>query len=265
MTEALQVDTRFDGGVLRIWLDRPALRNALEPELIKHLTDAFAQAADATAVRVVVLGGRGSAFCAGADLNWMKAAAGYGPQQNEADAARLAALLRAIARCPKPTIARVHGPAFAGGMGLVAACDMAVATPAAKFCLSETKLGLLPAMISPYVIRAIGERAAQRWFLTAEVFDAAEAHRLGLIHQVAADEAALDAAVDALAGHLLAAGPQALAETKRLIRDVAGRPIDDALVADTASRIAKVRASDEGREGIASFLDKRKPRWHPDA
>jgi methylglutaconyl-CoA hydratase len=264
-TADVQVDTQFAGGVLRIWLDRPALRNALEPALIARLTDAFAKAGTDASVRVVVLGGRGSAFCAGADLNWMKAAAGYGPQQNRDDAGKLAALLRAIAECPKPTIARVHGPAFAGGMGLVAACDMAVATPAAKFCLSETRLGLIPAMISPYVIRSIGERAAQRWFLTAEVFDAVEALRLGMVHQLVDDEAALDAAVDALTGHLLAAGPQALAEAKRLIRDVANQPVDDALVAETASRIAAVRASDEGREGIASFLEKRKPRWHPQA
>jgi methylglutaconyl-CoA hydratase len=266
------VDSRIDGGVLHLRLNRPALRNALEPELIAQLTEAFLHAATEAAVRVVVLGGQGSAFCAGADLNWMKAAAAYVPQQNQADAATLAALLRAIAECPKPTIARVQGPAFAGGLGLVAACDMAVATAAARFCLSETRLGLIPAMISPYVIRAIGERAAQRWFLTAEVFDAAEALRLGLVHQVAPamggptdDEAALDAAVNALATHLLAAGPQALAETKRLIRDVANRPIDDALVAQTSSRIAAVRASDEGCEGIASFLEKRKPRWHPGA
>jgi methylglutaconyl-CoA hydratase len=261
----MQIDMQLAGGVLRIWLDRPALRNALEPALIARLTDAFAKAGTDASVRVVVLGGRGSAFCAGADLNWMKAAAGYGAQQNRDDAGKLAALLRAIAECPKPTIARVHGPAFAGGMGLVAACDMAVAAAAATFCLSETRLGLIPAMISPYVIRSIGERAAQRWFLTAEVFDAAEALRLGLVHQLADDEAALDAAVDALARHLLAAGPQALAEAKRLIRDVANRPVDDALIAETASRIAAVRASDEGREGIASFLEKRKPRWHPGA
>jgi methylglutaconyl-CoA hydratase len=266
MTDAPSLlDSRTHGGVHHLRLNRPALRNALEPELIAQLTAAFTHAATEREVRVVVLGGEGSAFCAGADLNWMKAAAGYGPQQNQADAATLAALLRAIAQCPKPTIARVQGPAFAGGLGLVAACDIAVATAAAKFCLSETRLGLIPAMISPYVIRAIGERAAQRWLLTAEVFDAAEAHRLGLVHQVTDGEAALDAAVDALASHLLAAGPQALAETKRLIRDVANRPIDDALVADTASRIAAVRASDEGREGIASFLEKRKPRWHPGA
>lgn len=258
------LETTLQQGVAVIWMNRPDVRNALSAELIAELTDAVGAAADDDAVRAIVLAGRGKAFCAGADLNWMKRASTYGPAENEVDAARLAALLRTIAEAPKPTVARVHGPAYAGGLGLVTACDIAVAAYDATFCLTEVRIGLIPAMISPYVIRAMGARAAGRWFLTAEVFDAAEAYRNGLVQEIApADE--LDGAVNALLGHLLAAGPAAIAATKALIRDVAGRPIDDALVADTARRIAAARASDEGREGIASFLEKRKPSWHPEA
>jgi methylglutaconyl-CoA hydratase len=258
------VETRLDQGVATIWMNRPALRNALNPQLIAELTAAFVEAAADDSVRAVVLGGRGSAFCAGADLNWMKAASQYGPADNQADAGKLALLLRAIAECPKPTLARVHGPAFAGGMGLVAACDIAIAGADARFCLSEVRIGLVPAMISPYVVRAMGERAAQRYFLTGEIFNAADAWRIGFVQELV-DGAALDAAVDAMTAHLVAGGPGAQAECKRLIRDVAHRAVDDALMADTAARIASARASDEGREGIASFLEKRKPRWHPKA
>jgi methylglutaconyl-CoA hydratase len=256
------LETTLQQGVAVIWLNRPDVRNAMSAELITELTDAVGAAAEDDDVRAIVLAGRGKAFCAGADLNWMKQASGYGPAENQADAAGLAALLRTIAEAPKPTVARVHGPAFAGGLGLVAACDIAVASYDAKFCLTEVRIGLIPAMISPYVIRAMGPRAASRWFLSAEVFDSAEAYRMGLVQEIAPAEE-LDAAVDAMLGHLLQGGPAALAETKRLIRDVTHRPIDDTLVADTASRIAAARASDEGREGIASFLEKRKPRWHP--
>jgi methylglutaconyl-CoA hydratase len=257
------LETTLQQGVAVIWLNRPDVRNAMSAELIAELTDAVGTAAGDDEVRAIVLAGRGSAFCAGADLNWMKRASTYGPDENEADAAKLAALLRAIAEAPKPTVARVHGPAFAGGLGLVAACDVAVASNDAKFCLTEVRIGLVPAMISPYVVRAMGARAAGRWFLSAEVFDGAEAYRMGLVQQLAPPEE-LDGAVDALLGHLLAGGPAALAETKRLIRDVTGRPVDEALARETARRIARARASDEGREGIASFLEKRRPRWHPD-
>src|SRR5690606_3896244 len=208
----------------------------------------------------VVLAGNGPAFCAGADLNWMKRMAGYGYDENLADAQALADMLVALDRLPKPTIARVHGPAFAGGTGLVAACDIAVGTAEAKFCFSEAKLGLSPATISPHVMRAIGERAARRYFLTAEVFDAAEAERLGLL-TLTVEPAALDGTIDGLLKHLLAGGPAALKEIKALIRAVAGRPVDDALAADTARRIAEIRVSSEGKEGIASFLEKRKPAW----
>jgi methylglutaconyl-CoA hydratase len=208
----------------------------------------------------VVLAGNGPAFCAGADLNWMKRMAGYGHDENLADARALAEMLAALERLPQPTIARVHGPAFAGGTGLVAACDIAIGTPQAKFCFSEAKLGLSPATISPYVLRAIGERAAHRYFLSAEVFDAEEALRIGML-SVLVPAAELDATIDGLLQHLLAGGPQAHAKIKDLIRAVAGRPLDDALREETAKRIAEIRVSPEGREGIASFLDKRKASW----
>jgi methylglutaconyl-CoA hydratase len=256
------LETTLQQGVAVIWLNRPDVRNAMSAQLIAELTDAVGAAAEDDDVRAIVLAGRGKAFCAGADLNWMKEAAQYGAAENQADAARLAALLRTIAEAPKPTVARVHGPAFAGGLGLVAACDIAIASYDAKFCLTEVRIGLIPAMISPYVIRAIGPRAASRWFLSAEVFDGAEAYRMGLVQEIAPPEE-LDAAVNTMLGNLLLGGPAALAATKRLIRDVTGRPVDDALAADTAGRIAAARASDEGREGIASFLEKRRPVWQP--
>jgi methylglutaconyl-CoA hydratase len=248
------------GGVCRVTLNRPDVRNAFDDALIKRLHEAFVAAGEDRDVRVVVLAGNGPAFCAGADLNWMKRMAGYSREQNVADARALAQMLAALDRLPKPTIARVHGPAFAGGTGLVAACDIAVGTPEAKFCFSEAKLGLSPATISPHVMRAIGVRAARRYFLTAEVFDAAEAHRIGLL-TLLVSPAELDAEIQKLLEHLLAGGPEAMKTIKRLIRDVAGRALGDALIADTAERIAGIRASAEGREGIASFLEKRKPSW----
>jgi methylglutaconyl-CoA hydratase len=208
-----------------------------------------------------VLGGNGPAFCAGGDLNWMKRMAGYGYEQNLADAQALAGMLRTLDRMAKPTVARVHGPAYAGGVGLVAACDIAIGAPEAKFCLSEAKIGLSPATISPYVLRAMGERMARRYFLTAEVFDAAEAERIGLLTAVA-PAGKLDAEIDAILGHLAQCGPQALAKIKDLIRAVASGPVDDAMVADTARRIAEIRVSPEGQEGVASFLEKRKAAWN---
>jgi methylglutaconyl-CoA hydratase len=254
----LNVDIR--DGVARVTLDRPDVRNAFDEVVIKKLTQAFHEIAADSGIRVVVLAGNGTAFCAGADLNWMKRMAKYGHDENLADARALAEMLAALERLPQPTIARVHGPAFAGGTGLVAACDMAIGTPQAKFCFSEAKLGLSPATISPYVLRAIGERAARRYFLSAEVFDAEEALRIGMLSALV-PAAELDAAIEGLLQHLLAGGPQAHAKIKNLIRAVAGRPIDEALMADTARRIAEIRVSPEGREGIASFLDKRKASW----
>lgn len=251
--------TRQDG-VARVTLNRPELRNAFDDALIGKLSQAFAELAVDRSVRMIVLAGNGPAFCAGADLNWMKRMAGYSYEENLADAEGLADMLAALDRLPKPTIARVHGPVFAGGTGLVAACDIAVGTPEAKFCLSEAKLGLSPATISPYVIRAMGERLARRYFLTAEVFDAQEAYRIGMLSLlVPAGE--LDAAVAELVKHLLAGGPESHAKIKALIRDVAGRRPDDAVAAETAKRIAEIRGSAEGREGIAAFLEKRKASW----
>ena len=248
------------GGVARVTLDRPRLRNAFDDALIASLTRTFQDIENDSAIRVLVLAGNGPAFCAGADLNWMKRMAGYGYEENLADAQALAGMLATLDRMPKPTIARVHGPVFAGGTGLVAACDIAVGTPEAKFCLSEAKLGLSPATISPYVMRAMGERLARRYFLTAEVFDAEEAYRIGMLSALTSSED-LDQVVDSMVKHLLAGGPEAHAKIKDLIRAVAHRPVDDALVADTAKRIAQIRVSPEGKEGIASFLEKRKASW----
>ena len=258
MSQALLIEKR--GGVAFVTLNRPEVRNAFDDALIAGLAANLKALDDEDSVRAVVLAGNGPAFCAGADLNWMKRMAGYGYEQNLHDAMGLAVMLQTIDCMKKPVVARVHGPAFAGGTGLVAACDIAVGTPEAKFCLSEAKLGLSPATISPYVVRAMGERAARRYFLTAEVFDAEEALRIGLLNALV-PSAELDAAIDALLKHLLSGGREALAKIKDLIRAVASRPIDDAMVADTARRIAEIRVSPEGKEGIAAFLDKRKPSW----
>ena len=243
-----------------VWLAREKVRNAFNETLIAELASAFARLGADDGVRAVVLAARGPAFCAGADLDWMRRMAGYSFEENRADARALADMLRTIHACPKPTIARVHGDAYAGGMGLVAACDIAVAAGTANFCLSETKLGLIPATISPYVIRAMGEQAARRYALTAERFDAAEALRLGFVHAVAPADG-LDARVEEILGALMQTSGAAVSAAKRLVREVAGRPLDDALLADTAERIAAIRASDDGREGVRAFLDKRKPRW----
>jgi methylglutaconyl-CoA hydratase len=254
----ISVETK--GGVGRVTLNRPEVRNAFDDALIAELTKTFKGLDDDASVRAVVLAGNGPAFCAGADLNWMKRMAGYGYDENLRDARALAEMLSTLDRLDKPTIARVHGPAFAGGTGLVAACDIAVGTPEAKFCFSEAKLGLSPATISPYVMRAISPRAASRYFLTAEVFDAQEALRIGMLSALV-PTADLDTTIDGLLAHLLAGGSAAHARIKDLVHDVAGRTIDDELKGDTARRIAEIRASEEGREGIASFLEKRKPKW----
>ncbi len=252
--------TRPADGVARITLARPQLRNAFDDATIAALTAAFADADADAGVRVVVLAAEGPAFCAGADLHWMRRMAGYSREQNLADAAALAEMLRTIAACRKPTIARVQGDVYAGGMGLVAACDMAVAVDTARFCLSEVKLGLVPATIGPYVIRAMGARAAQRYFLTAERFDAATALALGLVHESVAP-AALDDRVQTLVGALLEASPEALALCKRLLHEVSGRPLDATLIARTAEIIADSRTSADGRHGVEAFLAKTRPRW----
>ena len=240
-----------DGAVAHIGLDQPDTRNAFDDVVIADLTQAFTEAGALPQVRAIVLGASGPAFCAGANLHWMRRMADYTRDENLADAGKLATMLRTIAECPKPTIARVQGDVYAGGMGLVAACDMAVSVDTAWYCLSEVKIGLIPATISPYVIRAMGTRASQRYFLTAERFTAVEA--------VSAD--ALDAKVDELLKALTSASPAAVAACKTLVADVAGREINDALIAHTVEGIADIRASAEGREGVQAFLQKRKPAW----
>jgi len=247
--------------VARIWLDQPDARNAFDDIVIAELTQAFTEAGAQPQVKAIVLGANGPAFCAGANLNWMRRMADYTRDENIADAGKLATMLRTIAECPKPTIARVQGDVYAGGMGLVAACDMAVSVDTAWYCLSEVKIGLVPATISPYVLRAMGTRASQRYFLTAERFTAAEAHRIGFVHEVVAGADALDAKVDELVKALTSASPAAVRSCKQLIADVDGREIDDALIAKTVESIADIRASDEGREGVQAFLQKRKPSW----
>jgi methylglutaconyl-CoA hydratase len=246
--------------VATVTLNRPQVRNAFDDAAIAEITQAFRELGNDAELRAIVLAARGPVFCAGADLNWMKKMAGYTREENRADAHRLAAMLRVIDACPKPVMAKVQGDCYAGGMGLAAACDIVIAGENATFCLSEVKLGLIPATISPYVIRAMGEHAARRYFLTAERFSAREAHRIGFVHEAVAD-GELDRAADAIVKALVSNGPHAVREAKRLVRDVAARPLDDALVDNTVERIADIRASEEGREGMRSFLEKRKPGW----
>ncbi|MDI9331326.1 MAG: enoyl-CoA hydratase/isomerase family protein [Alphaproteobacteria bacterium] len=257
--EHLKLQTR--DGIGTLTLARPDVRNAFNETLIGEIREGFEQLAADTAVRCIVLAAEGKAFCAGADLNWMRRMADYSREQNLQDAGELARMLATIDQCPKPTIARVQGDVYAGGMGLVATCDMAVSWVGAGYCLSEVKLGLIPATISPYVIRAMGARASQRYFLTAERFDATEALRLGLVHEVVDSEAALDECVAAMCQALVQASPNALRECKQLLRDLMGSKIDQALIQRTVAGIADIRASAEGKEGVQSFLQKRKPRW----
>ncbi|AOV04369.1 MULTISPECIES: enoyl-CoA hydratase/isomerase family protein [Delftia] len=257
-TTALTLE--FQGPLATITLTQPEVRNAFSDEVIADITHAFHAVGKRSDVRAVVLAAEGPAFCAGANLNWMRRMADYSRDENREDAGLLAEMLRVIYECPQPTIARVQGDVYAGGMGLVAACDMAVAAEGAGFCLSEVKIGLIPATISPYVIRAMGARAAHRYFLTGERFDAAEALRIGFVHRVvAADE--LDNAVDGLLKHLVSAGPAAARACKRLVIEVAEREINEQLIAATVESIADIRASAEGKEGVQAFLQKRKPAW----
>ncbi|WP_321844450.1 enoyl-CoA hydratase/isomerase family protein [Paraburkholderia bannensis] len=256
--ETLTVE--FAGHVATVTLNRPDVRNAFNEAMIADLTAAFTALGARDDVRAIVLAGNGKAFCAGADLNWMRKMAGYSDEENHADALRLAHMLSAIYRCPKPVIARVHGDAYAGGMGLVCTADIVVAADTVHFCLSEARLGLMPATIAPYVIRALGEQASRRYFVTAEAFDCATALRLGLVSE-AVSAAELDAAVQRIADTLCANSPNAVRECKQLVQDVANATIDDALIDDTARRIARIRASGEGRDGVSSFLEKRTPLW----
>ncbi|MES2401692.1 MAG: enoyl-CoA hydratase/isomerase family protein [Pseudomonadota bacterium] len=248
------------GAIATVTLNRPDVRNAFNDEVILEVTAAFRDLGARDVVRCIILAANGTAFCAGADLNWMRSMADYTREQNLADAGRLAEMMRTVYECPKPTIARIQGDVYAGGTGLAAACDIAVAVDTAGFCLSEVRLGLLPSTISPYVIRAMGARAAHRYFLTAERFTAAEALRIGFVHEVVTAEH-LDGKVAELAQALVNAGPAAVKACKKLVQDVAGYDITPELVAMTVGSIADVRVSPEGREGLQSFLNKRKPNW----
>jgi len=255
------LQTEIRDGVATIRMNRPDVHNAFDDALIAALTAELRRLEQLPQARVIVLAANGKSFSAGADLNWMQRMAKYSQEENLRDAMALAGLMRTLDGVKKPTVARVQGAAFGGGVGLVACCDIAIASTQAAFSLSEVRLGLIPSVISPYVIAAIGEREARRYFLTAERFDAVEARRIGLVHDVV-DSGALDESVEKMAGQLLKGGPQALAAAKKLIADVSRRPMDDALSAETARRIAVMRVEGEGQEGLAAFLEKRRPDWN---
>jgi methylglutaconyl-CoA hydratase len=254
------LDIMRDGAVARVFLNRPDVRNAFNDAVIAELTAAFRELGADPSLRAIVLGGHGKAFCAGGDLNWMRAMADYSWEQNRADAQGLADMLWTLYTCPLPLVGRVHGDCYAGGVGLAAVCDVLVAADGMHFCLSEAKRGLLPATIGPYVVRALGEQASRRYFITAERFSATEAHRLGFVHELASADT-IDAKVNAIVQTLLANGPAAVKAGKRLVQDLAGQPLTPDLRADTARRIADIRASDEGRAGVQAFLNKRAPPW----
>jgi methylglutaconyl-CoA hydratase len=248
-------------GVAVVTLNRPKVHNAFNPDVIAKLSDIFETLRTADGVRVVLIDGAGPSFSAGADLAWMRAAADWTTHDNREDAGGMAQMLHRLSTLPQVTIALVHGAALAGGCGIVSACDIAVATKKASFALSEVKLGIIPAVISPYVLRAIGVRAAHRYFLTAERFDAATAHALGLVHIVVDDEPALAQEAERLVQQIFTCAPGAIDAAKELIEAVAGRPIDNHIMNDTSRRIAERRASDEAKEGLTAFLEKRKPKW----
>ena len=254
------LQTDINQGVGTIRMNRPDVHNAFDDGFIAALGAELRRLDALPEARVIVLAASGKSFSAGADLNWMRRMAKYSQAENLRDGMALAGLMRTLDGMRKPTIARVQGAAFGGGVGLVACCDIAIASMEAVFSLSEVRLGLIPSVISPYVIAAIGEREARRYFLTAERFDAVEARRIGLVHEVVNIDA-LDAAVANMTAHLLKGGPQALAAAKKLIVDVSRRPMDDALLAETARRIAAIRVEAEGQEGLAAFFDKRPPAW----
>lgn len=260
MTDYLLIKVSTSG-VAEITLNRPDVHNAFNAEVIRQLKEAFDNLGTREDVRVIVLKAAGRSFSAGADLGWMKDAASWSVDDNLADAGRLSAMLDAFNSCPKPTIALVQGAAFGGGVGLIACADIALATSRAKFALSEVRLGILPATISPYVVAAIGPRHARRYFQTAERFDADEAHRISLIHEVVEDEAALEARADEVISELLKGAPQAQAASKKLVFDVVGREVDSILRRETAELIANHRTGPEGQEGLKAFFEKRSPNW----
>jgi methylglutaconyl-CoA hydratase len=259
MSDSFRTDRRPDG-VVRVTLNRPDLHNAFDDRLIAELSQALSRLGEDDAVRAIVLTGAGKSFSAGADLNWMRRMAEYSEEENLADARALARLTRTLNEMPKPTVARVNGAALGGGTGLVACCDIAIASDKASFGTTEARLGIIPAVIGPYVIAAIGPRQARRLMLTGERIPACEAARIGLVHEVVPAEG-LDAAVDAVLENLLKCGPKAIAAAKGLVRGLTGRPITAEIVDDTAQRIARLRATAEAREGIAAFLEKRRPAW----
>ena len=260
MTEnPLIVDVAAEGRAT-VALNRPDVHNAFDDKLIALLTRELDVLDRNPTVGVIVLAAAGKSFCAGADLKWMRRMAECSEAENQADAEALAALMKTLNRLSKPTVAEVQGAAYGGGVGLICCCDIAIASEAAQFSISEVKLGLIPSVISAYVVAVIGERQARRYALGAETFDTIEAKRIGLVHEVTAAED-LQAAVDAMVEALLANGPVAMAETKDQIAGVANRPVDDRLIAAAAARLARIRVSDEGREGVAAFLEKRKPGW----
>ena len=256
--DTLQIE--FKESVATIRMNRPDVHNAFDDALIAALTAELRRLDESPETRVIVLAANGKSFSAGADLNWMRRMANYSRDENLRDAMGLATLMRTLDGVTKPTVARVQGAAFGGGVGLVACCDIAIASTEAAFSLSEVRLGLIPSVISPYVIAAIGEREARRYFLTAERFDATEARRIGLVHEVV-EAGALDDAVAKIVGQLLKGGPQAQAAAKSLIADAGRRPMNDALAAETARRIAAIRVESEGQEGVNAFLEKRPPAW----
>ena len=255
----MSIQTSHKGGVLRLTLDRPEKSNAFDDQIILDLTEAFLRAAAEPTVRVVVLAASGKYFSAGGDLSWMQRMAGYSDAENLADAKALARLMQAIDLCPKPVLARVQGSAFAGAVGLLACCDIVVSVPIAQFAITEVRLGLIPAVISPYVVRAIGIRQARRWCLTAERFSAEQAKTLGLVHEIA-EESELDAVLQSQIDALLMAAPSSLAEAKSLLALV-DQPLSEQVIDETAHLIARQRASAEGREGVTAFLEKRTPSW----
>lgn len=259
MTEATLAVER-DHSVATIWLNRPQLHNAFDEELIAALTAALIELDADASVRVVILGGRGGSYCAGGDLNWMRRMAGFTEAENLQDASRLADMLRVLDSLSKPTIARVHGAAIAGGTGLVAACDIAIGTTQASFGTTEVRIGLIPATIGPYVIAAIGARAARRYFLTGERIAAQQALQLGLLHEIVADDS-LDARISEISRALIAGAPAAQSACKRLVADLNHQPISAALIADTSQRIATARSTAEARIGIDAFFARRQPNW----
>lgn len=262
MTDYRHIEIEQRGAVRWLWLNRPEVRNAFNDVLIAEISTAFADVEASAETRVVVVAARGQVFCAGADLNWMRTMAGFSHAENHADALKVARMFHAVHSCSRPVIARVQGDAYGGGVGLAAACDIVIATDAVNFGLSEARLGLVAATISPHLVRAMGARQAARFMLTAEKFSAAQAKTLGLVHEVTKSNG-LDFEVERQATVLLSSSPAALAATKRLLADVVEAPIDDVLLAATAKCIADARTSPEGREGIAAFLEKRAPAWVP--